>query len=109
VPSRTYAEQKILRGLTPHTLAHVSQLLEVAPLLRLSSGRRTAQRNREVGGSPRSWHLRGRAVDLIGPEWDLTRAAGEAWALRVGHHCTGPEEVLLEYLGGPRQHLHVAW
>ena len=66
-------------------------------------------RNKQVGGSPRSYHLRGRAVDLTGPTWDLGRAAGLAWALRVGQRCTGPEEVLLENLGRPGEHLHIAW
>lgn len=109
MPSRTPRELVLLRGLTPHTRAHVLLLLDYQPLLRISSGRRTARRNRAVGGSPTSWHLRGRAVDLVGPAWDLSRAAGLAWALRIGSSCTGPEEVLLEDLDGPNQHLHVAW
>jgi uncharacterized protein YcbK (DUF882 family) len=109
MPTRTAREASILAGLTPHTRAHALQLLGERPLLQVSSGRRTALRNKQVGGSPTSWHLQGRAVDFTGDRWDLTRAAGLAWALRVGHHCTGPEEVLLEDLGLPNQHLHVAW
>lgn len=66
-------------------------------------------RNKVVGGSPTSFHLRGRGVDFTGPEWDLVRAAGSAWALRMGPRCTGAEEVLLEDLGKANQHLHVAW
>jgi len=105
----TTTEQRILASLGPHTRAHALQLVREVPMLRLSSGRRTAARNRDVGGSPRSFHLRGRAVDFTGQHWDLARAAGVAWSLRVGPHCTGPEEVLLEDLGTPNQHLHVAW
>jgi hypothetical protein len=48
-------------------------------------------------------------VDFAGDSHTLVRAAGLAWALRVGHGCTGPEEVILEDLGKPNQHLHVAW
>lgn len=109
MPTRTPRERAILRGLTPHTRRHVEQLLHEVPLLRITSGRRTARRNRQVGGSPTSFHLRGRAVDLTGPTWDLGRAAGLAWCLRVGANCTGPEEVLLEDLGKANQHLHIAW
>lgn len=65
--------------------------------------------NRRVGGVANSFHLRGRAVDFTGSAWDLGAAAGEAWALRVGRRCTGPEEVLLEDLGESNQHLHIAW
>lgn len=109
MPARTARERKALATLGPHTRRHAMQLLHEVPLLRVSSGRRTPARNRAVGGSPTSFHLRGRAVDFTGPVWDLGRAAGLAWALRLGPNCTGPEEVLLEDLGGPNQHLHVAW
>jgi hypothetical protein len=66
-------------------------------------------RNRAVGGSPTSWHLRGRAVDLVGPVAVLRSAADTAWLQRVTPGCTGPEEVLLERMGTRGQHLHVAW
>lgn len=102
-------ERRFLAGLTPHTRAHALQLLDLHPLLRISSGRRTVLGNKRAGGAPRSFHLRGRAVDLVGPAWDLASAAGNAWALRMGNGCTGPEEVLLEDLGTANQHLHVAW
>jgi uncharacterized protein YcbK (DUF882 family) len=99
-----------LRSLTRHTRIHAEQLLfEVGAPMRVTSTRRTPLRNRQVGGAPNSFHLRGRAVDFSGDQTTLVRAAGLAWALRVGAGCTGPEEVLLERLGQPGQHLHVAW
>ncbi len=109
MPPRPARERVILAGLTPHTRAHARQLLALYPLLTPSSGRRTLRRNKSVGGSPRSFHLQGRAVDFTGPHWDLVQAAGAAWALRIGPGCSGPEEVLLEDLDTPNQHLHVAW
>ena len=109
MPIRTPRELLILRGLTPHTRAHALQLLGEIPLLRLTSGRRSPKHNARVGGSPTSWHLKGRGVDFIGPQYDLAKASGLAWALRLGKGCTGPEEVLLEDLGLPGQHLHIAW
>lgn len=95
--------------LAPHTLLHVALLLVVHPTLRISSGRRSQERNRAVGGSERSLHLLGRAVDLTGPLDELKSAAKTARAQRVGPGCGGPEEVLIEDPGGRRQHLHVSW
>ena len=109
MPTRSARERRILLGLTAHTRAHVLLLVSEYPLLVITSGRRTALRNRAVGGVAGSFHLRGRAADFTGPVWDLGRAAGAAWAMSVGGRCTGPEEVLLEDLGQPNQHLHVAW
>lgn len=99
-----------LAQLVPHTRRHVEQLLwEVQAPIHISSARRSERKNQAVGGSPTSFHLVGRAVDLTGDQTTLVRAAGLAWALRVGKGCTGPEEVLLEGLGTSKQHLHVAW
>ncbi len=96
--------------LTDHTRRHAEMLLwEVGAPMRVTSTYRTAAKNRQVGGSPTSFHLRRRAVDFAGDRTTLVRAADLAWRLRVGPRCTGPEEVLLEYLGTPRAHLHVAW
>lgn len=109
MPTLTRKERRILQGLTPHTRAHALQLMSEVPLLRPTSGRRSHVVNRRVGGVPTSWHLKGRAVDFAAPKHDLVRAAGLAWALRMGPRCTGPEEVLLEKLDRPGMHLHVAW
>ncbi len=109
MPPLSPTSRRILQALTPHTRAHAEQLLSLHPLLQVSSGRRTPLRNRQVGGSPNSWHLKGRAVDIVGPLFDLQKASAEAWALRLGNGCTGPEEVLLEDSGQVGQHLHVAW
>ena len=93
-----------LRGLTPHARLHAERLLGVHPDLRVTSGRRTPDGNRRVGGVPNSYHLRGRAVDLSGRR-DMLRAAAEtARTQRVTALCSGPEEVILE-----SDHLHVAW
>jgi uncharacterized protein YcbK (DUF882 family) len=106
----TIADRARLRTLDRHTRHHAEQLLtEVDAPMRVTSTRRTPLRNRQVGGSPTSFHLRGRAVDFAGDQTTLVRAAGLAWALRLGPRCTGPEEVLLERLGQAGQHLHVAW
>jgi hypothetical protein len=108
--SLTPRDRALLALLAPHARAHAHQLIfEVGAPIHVTSTYRSAMRNRQVGGSPTSFHLRRRAVDLTGDRFTLVKAAGLAWALRVGPSCTGPEEVLLEYLGTPRQHLHVAW
>ncbi len=100
----THLETHILAGLEPHTRGHVLQLLARVPGLTLTSGRRTLARNRDVGGSPRSWHLRGRAADLAGTRDQIRQGYRQAQTLRLGAGCTGPEELLDE-----GDHLHVAW
>lgn len=109
MPQLTQPELRILSKLTPHTRAHALQLFTEVPLLRLTSGLRTADANKRAGGVPNSWHLKGRGTDWTGALYDLQLAAVIVWQLRVGHRCTGPEEVLLEDSGEPNQHLHVAW
>src|SRR5687768_296723 len=91
-------------GLTAHAALHLHALLAAHPGLVVTSGRRSPERNRAVGGSPSSFHLRGRAVDLAGSRAALAAAARTARAQRVTATCTGPEEVLIE-----SDHLHVAW
>jgi hypothetical protein len=62
-----------------------------------------------VGGSPTSWHLKGRAADFVARRrTELDEAAHWATHQRVGKACTGPEEVLI-HDAGTGIHLHVAW
>lgn len=109
MPPLTPSSNKAIRTLGPHTRRHAQQLLQLHPLLQVSSARRTTAGNDRAGGAKTSYHLAGRAIDIVGPLFDLQKAAKDAWELRIGPACTGPEEVLLEYTGTIRQHLHVAW
>lgn len=106
---RSPRELRHLKSLEPHARGHALLLLGIHPGLVVTSGRRTPLGNRRVGGSPTSWHLQGRAIDLDGPLPLLQAAADTAWEQRLGHHCTGPEEVLIERRGLTGEHLHVAW
>lgn len=90
--------------LTPHAALHLVCLLAAHPGLVVTSGRRSPERNRAVGGVEGSWHLQGRAVDLGGSRADIAAARQTAEAQRVTASCTGPEELLDE-----GDHLHVAW
>jgi hypothetical protein len=105
----TPSEQVLLSSLGPHTRAHALALMQAHPRLRLTSARRSVERNREVGGSASSFHLRGRACDFVADLLTLRAAHATAHAQRLGKACTGPEEVLLEKVRRPGQHLHVAW
>ena len=91
-------------GLDEHTSKHVLALMEAVPGLRITSGRRSKRRNAAVGGVPDSFHLAGRAVDVVGSNKALKRAAAVAMEQRVSPNCTGPEEVIME-----EDHLHLAW
>lgn len=91
-------------GLTQHASLHLACLLAAHPGVPVSSGRRSAERNRAVGGSPSSFHLRGRAVDLGITGARAEQVARTARAQRVSAGCTGPEEVFIE-----ADHLHLAW
>lgn len=106
VPS--HEDRVTLKGLTPHAQAHVLCLLALVPDLALTSGRRSVGRNRAVGGSPRSFHLTGRAADFVGTKAALELGARIAKAQRITPGCTGPEEVLIHDKGSG-VHLHVAW
>lgn len=93
-----------LRGLTPHARLHAERLLAVHYDLVVTSGLRSPERNRAVGGVPGSLHLKGRAIDVAGSWVSLRAAARTARAQRVTPACTGPEEVVME-----SDHLHIAW
>lgn len=90
--------------LTPHAELHARVLLGRFPAARVTSGRRTPERNRAVGGVPGSYHLRGRAIDVVVPPSQRSAFIRTALRQRVSPNCTGPEEVIDE-----GDHIHVAW
>jgi hypothetical protein len=100
----TEREREIIRGLAPHARLHAVALLAGVDGLRPTSGRRTPQRNRAVGGVASSFHLTGRAIDLAGSSSAIAAGRRAALAQRVTPGCLGPEEALDE-----GDHLHVAW
>lgn len=100
----TRQEKAIFDGLTGHARLHAVCLLAAHPGLRPTSGRRSVERNRAVGGVAGSYHLRGRAVDFAGSRALISAATRTARSQRVSVGCTGPEEALDE-----GDHLHVAW
>lgn len=96
--------------LTPHAALHAAVVMAGVGGLTITSGRRSLERNRAVGGVSGSFHLSGRAVDFSGPAVRLYAAAGYARATRVSASCTGPEEVLVHSVAkGGGLHLHCAW
>lgn len=77
------------------------QLLAKHPSLKVVSGHRDAQQNKRENGVDRSWHLKGRAVDLKGPIKDMYEAAATA-------KLSGAAEALVHNAGNGMV-LHVAW
>lgn len=96
-------------GLTDHAALHLVCLLAAVPGLTVSSGRRSAAHNADVGGVKDSRHLDGRAVDLVGARPTLNSALTVVREQHVSARCTGPDEAFIEFAGTPREHLHVAW
>ncbi len=103
-PVLTEREWAIVDGLAGHARLHAICLLAAHPGLRPTSGRRSPERNRAVGGVESSFHLRGRACDFGGGRLVIVAASRTARGQRVTSGCTGPEEVIDE-----GDHLHVAW
>lgn len=91
-------------GLTFHAALHAAEILRLVPALHITSGRRTVERNRAVGGVADSFHLKGRGVDFGGSRAAIRAGVAAAHAIRVTPRCTGPEEVIDE-----GDHLHVAF
>jgi hypothetical protein len=84
-------------GLAVRARAAVSALLLHHPDVRITSGRRSPESNRRVGGAKRSRHLLGVAVDLVGPPATLRH-------LRARARAYGATEILDE-----GDHTHIAW
>lgn len=94
-------EQIQFDSLDGHTKWHVQRLVEHVPGLSISSGRRSPDHNRRVGGSPTSKHLQGKACDLYGPELDMMHGR------RTAQH-EGASRAIIHDSGSGR-HLHVEW
>ena len=64
---------EVIARTLPHLVAFLGRLgsTEVGPSLRLSSWYRDAETNRRVGGHPRSQHLLGLALDVVGDRIEL--------------------------------------
>lgn len=84
-------------GLSRRVETQLAKLLLHHGDVRITSGRRSRWRNRKVGGSPRSRHLLGVAVDLVGPSETLRH-------LREVAPRYGATEILDE-----GDHTHIAW
>lgn len=93
----TYLAVMARWGVTRRVALEANHLLNLYDTLRITSGRRSAAHNRRVGGSPTSWHLKGRALDWVGSERHLT-------AVRNHARATNAVEVLDE-----GDHTHTAW
>jgi uncharacterized protein YcbK (DUF882 family) len=104
----TARDRLALAGVTSSTYVHAAHVVAAVPALVVTSGLRSIERNRFVGGVPNSLHLSGRAVDFAGSSVAL--AAGYAYACRFGPpgSASGPTEALIHDSGSGR-HLHLAW
>lgn len=83
----------------PGFASYVKQINEAFPGLRVASGYRDPERNRQVNGVPNSMHLTGRAVDFSGSARDMQNAAGFAESLGLRY---------LIHDAGSGMHLHVS-
>ncbi len=88
-------------GLTPQA-AHDAFHAIAGRDVRVTSGFRSADRNRRAGGVPGSLHTKRRAVDLVGARADLIWIKLHA----PQHRAT---EALHEYIGTAREHLHLGF
>ncbi|MED0680332.1 D-Ala-D-Ala carboxypeptidase family metallohydrolase [Aneurinibacillus thermoaerophilus] len=70
--------------------------------LTITSSRRSAKKNAEVGGSKTSYHLKGQAYDVAGPKAKLDQFA--AWARNSGLF-----RKVLWQVKGHYDHVHVDW
>lgn len=67
------------------SLSLASAVSVVSQLGRVTSTRRSVAHNRAVGGAPNSYHLRGRAIDIV-PRRGVRHADIEAALRRAGFH-----------------------
>lgn len=83
----------------PEFVGYVKQLNDAVPGLRVASGYRDPERNRQVNGVQNSMHLSGKAVDFSGSARDMQNAAGMAQQLGLRY---------LIHDAGSGMHLHVS-
>ncbi len=70
--------------------------------LTITSSRRSAKKNEQVGGSKTSYHLKGQAYDVAGPKAKMNQFA--AWA-----RSSGLFRKVLWQVKGHYDHVHVDW
>lgn len=92
------------RPLTPHAEAHLRSVERAFPGVVVTSTWRTRWENWRAGGVKNSYHLRGRAADLVIDRHRRPSLIAFLRADRITPRCTGPEEVINE-----GDHVHVAW
>lgn len=83
----------------PEFVGYVKQLNDAVPGLRVASGYRDPERNRQANGVSNSMHLSGKAVDFSGSARDMQNAAGLAQQLGLRY---------LIHDAGSGMHLHVS-